>query len=121
MKGDFIMKSKNFFVLSLLVSFFAVIITSAPVFATTTPQQSPAFAATEQLPAWLAEAGATPVSDVALENVQGEVVWVAIMAGVSLVAIACLYYKWVTDPQWVINTPAAGDLLIQLQTPYSRK
>ncbi|MFH1232469.1 MAG: hypothetical protein V1651_01220 [Patescibacteria group bacterium] len=65
------MKSKSFFVL-LLITFFSVIIT--PEFAAATAQQQSPVFATEQMPAWLAEAGAVPVSDVALENVQGEFV-----------------------------------------------
>lgn len=110
------MKSKFFFVL-LLATFFSVIITSAPVCATTTQQQmSPVFVTTEQMPAWLAEAGAVPVADARLELVQGEVIWIPIMAGLSLAMIACLYYKWVTDPQWVIKNPAARDMFIQLRT-----
>lgn len=74
------MKSKSFFVL-LLATFFSVIITSAPVFATTpSQQQSPAFA-TEQMPTWLAEAGAVPVPDAQLELVQGEGLWAAVTCG----------------------------------------
>lgn len=108
------MKSKSFVALFLLVTFFSVIIT-APVYAVT-KQQSPVFAA-KQMPTWLAEAEAVTVSDVELAEVQGEVIWIPIMAGLSLAMITYLYYKWVTDPKWVTNNPAAGDLFIQLHTP----
>lgn len=58
---------------------------------------TPAFAAGQKLPTWLAETGATPVSDAKLELVQGEIVpWAAVAAGLTLTVIAYLYYKHIT-------------------------
>lgn len=33
--------------------------------------------------------------------------WPQIFAGGVLLTIAYLHYKWVTDPQWVLNNPTA--------------
>lgn len=37
-----------------------------------------------------------------LESVRGEVI-PQIIAGATLAAMAYLYYKWATDPQWVVD------------------
>ncbi|MDZ4286053.1 MAG: hypothetical protein U1A23_03935 [Candidatus Sungbacteria bacterium] len=36
--------------------------------------------------------------------------WPQIFAGGVLLTIAYLHYKWVTDPQWVLNNPIARTL-----------
>lgn len=97
------MKSKSFFVL-LLITFFSVIIT--PEFAAATAQQQSPVFATEQMPAWLAEAGAVPVSDAQLENVQGESIAAIVMgaaAVIMLAQIAYLHYKLIKGKSFTPN------------------
>ena len=45
-----------------------------------------------------------------LESVRGEAWPAVVLAGGTIAMIAYLHYKWVTDPQWIMNNPSARTL-----------
>ncbi|MDO8603814.1 MAG: hypothetical protein Q7K40_00140 [bacterium] len=46
-----------------------------------------------------------PLSDEKAGEVRGEN-WVVVMGVWTLVSVTYMYYKWITDPQWVTSSPS---------------
>ena len=69
---------------------------------TGTPQSQP-------LPVFMQDLEFTPMTEAEMAEVRGEF-WPAVVIGGALITYAYLNYKWVTDPEWVVNNPAAWEL-----------
>lgn len=105
MKSVFSAKAVSLFVVA---AFLSVIL--APTFAAAREVNHTLASNSEAVMAELEGISAPDVSDEVAAEVRGEF-WVQVAVGWVFLTTAYVYYKWITDPQWVINTPGASTLL----------
>lgn len=92
----------------LVAAFFSMVF--SPTFASAREVDRVLASDPEAVLAELESISAPHVPDEIAAEVRGEF-WVQIAVGWVFLTTAYVYYKWITDPQWVINTPGASTLL----------